>query len=73
MMSETAETEVVAYRTETAPEGEPMFERRELTQFDDDDSAAGGAIGKMLCFFFLYTVVAMSIVGWWTWLSVGGR
>ena len=72
-MSQTAETEIVAYHTETIPEGEPLFVNRELTQFDADDSEAGGAIGKMLCFFFLYTVIAMSIVGWWTWSSVAGR
>ena len=52
---------------------EPMFDVKEIAQFDADDVAAGRAIGKMLSFFFLYTVVAMSIVGVWTWLTIAER
>jgi hypothetical protein len=72
-MSEIAKPEVVVYHTESPSEDEPMFVTQELTRFDADDSEAGGAIGKLLCFFFLYTVIAMSIVGWWTWSSVAAR
>lgn len=42
------------------------FDRSELTQFDNDDSLAGRAIGKLLSSFFLYTVIAMALVAWWT-------
>ena len=46
------------------------FEREELAQFDADDVTAGKAIGVMLSLFFLYTMVAMSIVGYWTFCSI---
>lgn len=49
-----------------------LFEADELSQFDDDDVTAGRAICKMLSWFFLYTVIAMSLVGWWTFSSVFG-
>jgi len=42
------------------------FSERQIEQFDADDGDAGRAIGKMLASFFLYTVIAMSIVAWWT-------
>ena len=46
---------------------QPLFEDDELTQFDADDVHAGGMIGKMLSLFFLYTVIAMALVGYWTY------
>lgn len=49
----------------------PLFDREELAEFDSDDSQAGGAIGKMLALFFFYTVIAMSLVAWWTFRAVG--
>ena len=45
---------------------ESLFSPAELQQFEADDVTAGSAIGKMLSWLFLYTVVAMSIVSWWT-------
>ena len=66
-MSETQETAVTHA---TAPAGEPLFQEAELEQFDADDTEAGAAIGKMLSFFFLYTIVVMSIAAWWTFASV---
>ena len=67
--------------TEEHPEGaegqvtatelpENPFEREELAQFDADDVTAGKAIGVMLSLFFLYTMIAMSIVGYWTFCQV---
>ncbi|MEX2286134.1 MAG: hypothetical protein WD648_03530 [Planctomycetaceae bacterium] len=53
---------------ETMPIKE-LFDRHELAQFDADDVTAGRAIGKMLSLFFLYTVIAMGIVAWWTYSS----
>jgi len=44
----------------------PLFEEDELEQFDADDVTAGSAICKMLSLFFLYTVIVMAIVGFWT-------
>lgn len=72
-MSHTVEKEVLTYHTESPSEGEPLFVNEELTQFDADDTEAGLAIGKLLCFFFLYTIIGMSIVGYWTWTSVAAR
>ncbi len=42
------------------------FTGQQIDQFDADDGDAGRAIGKMLALFFLYTVVVMSGVGYWT-------
>ena len=51
--------------TGAAGEG-PLFEDDELEQFDADDVQAGSALCKMLSLFFLYTVIAMAVVGLWT-------
>jgi hypothetical protein len=59
--------------TAPAESTEPMFEDYELAQFDEDDTTAGRAICKMLSLFFLYTVFAMALVGYWTFrTSTGG-
>lgn len=47
----------------------PLFSREEIRQFDVDDVEAGRRIGKILTTLFVYTLVAMSIVIWWS-LSV---
>jgi hypothetical protein len=49
----------------------PLFTAVEIEQFEADDVVAGAAIGKMLSILFLYTVLAMSLVGWITygWIS----
>lgn len=49
-----------------APSDTPLFSAVEIEQFDADDVAAGSAIGKMLSLLFLYTVLAMGLVSWWT-------
>ena len=46
---------------------EALFEPDEFAQFDRDDTAAGSHIGKMLAVFFLYTVIVMALVAWWTY------
>jgi hypothetical protein len=43
-----------------------LFTDQQIEQFEEDDGDAGRAIGKMLATFFLYTVIAMSGVAWWT-------
>lgn len=48
----------------------PMFSAVEVEQFEADDVVAGSAIGKMLSVLFLYTVLAMSFVGWWTYTAL---
>lgn len=49
---------------------EPLFTAVEVEQFEADDVVAGSAIGKMLSILFLYTVLVMSFVGWWTYSSI---
>jgi hypothetical protein len=59
--------------TAPAESTEPLFEDQELAQFDEDDTTAGRDICKMLSLFFLYTVIAMALVGYWTFgASTGG-
>lgn len=54
--------------TETAAASDdPLFTPVELEQFEADDVVAGSAIGKMLSILFLYTVLVMSFVGYWTY------
>ena len=48
----------------------PPFDADELKQFDADDALAGSIIGKMLSLLFIYTLIAMSLVSWWTWKSL---
>ncbi|MEO2015791.1 MAG: hypothetical protein ABGZ53_15625 [Fuerstiella sp.] len=52
------------------PDNEPLFTALEVQQFEADDVVAGSAIGKMLSALFLYTILAMSFVTWWTFTSV---
>ncbi len=49
---------------------EPQFDNAEIRQFEADDIQAGRAITKMLSLLFIYTLIAMSIVSWWTWTSI---
>jgi hypothetical protein len=66
-------SEPVSHATATLPaseapspgEGGP-FTETQVEQFEEDDGDAGRAIGKMLALFFLYTIIAMSGVAWWT-------
>ena len=58
----------------TAPANDQdLFSRDDLKQFAADDVVAGSAIGKMLTLFFAYTVVAMSLVAWWTFSDTAER
>lgn len=47
----------------------PLFTPVQVEQFEADDVEAGSAIGKMLSILFLYTVLVMSFVAWWTYRS----
>lgn len=49
---------------------EELFDKSQLKYFDNEDTHAGAAIGKMLSLFFLYTVVAMALVAYWTYTVV---
>ena len=48
-----------------------LFSRDELRQFAADDAAAGRSIVKILSALFIYTLIAMSVVIWWTLRTVG--
>ncbi len=47
-----------------------LFSAEEICQFAADDEEAGRRIGKILASLFVYTLVAMSIVTWWTFRVV---
>lgn len=46
--------------------GDSLFTREELRQFEEDDTEAGRRIGKILTSLFVYTLIAMSFVIWWS-------
>jgi hypothetical protein len=48
-----------------------VFTNAEWEQFREEDNSAGQAIGKILVTLFLYTVIIMSLVSWWTFRMVG--
>ena len=56
-----------------APHPENPFDEADLQQFEDDDVTAGVAITKMLSTLFIYTLIAMSIVSYWTWIHEAGK
>jgi len=51
----------------------PLFTAVEIDEFAADDVVAGKAIGQMLSLLFLYTVLAMALVSWWTFRTVSER
>jgi hypothetical protein len=57
----------------TPPADEDLFSRDDVKEFASADVEAGSAIGKMLSFFFLYTVLAMGLVAWWTYSDTSER
>ncbi len=60
----TAHADDAATATAELPQA---FDKADLQQFKDDDVAAGGTICKMLCLLFVYTLIVMSYVAYWTW------
>lgn len=50
-----------------ATSDDTLFTPVEIEQFEADDVVAGSAIGKMLSILFLYTVLVMSFVAYWTY------
>ena len=65
------EIELPAPSPSSANTNEPFFSRQEIRQFDSDDAEAGRRIGKILTTLFVYTLIAMSVVIWWTLRTVG--
>ncbi len=49
---------------------ENPFDRDEIKQFEADDIETGKVIGKMLSLFFIYTIIAMALVGYLTWSKI---
>ena len=48
-----------------------LFDREELRKFAADDSDAGRHIAKILCALFMYPLIVMTAVIWWTMRTVG--
>ncbi|HEX6985817.1 MAG TPA: hypothetical protein VF170_10585 [Planctomycetaceae bacterium] len=59
---------------ETTPTAAPPsvrpFDAEELAALDREDVQAGKVMARLLCFFFLYTVVVTIIAAWWTWDAI---
>lgn len=70
--SEASQASRYSSENDFHPEEAPsLFTREELRQFAADDAEAGGRIGKILASLFIYTVVAMSVVIWWSFRTIG--
>ena len=46
------------------------FNDQDLKDFDADDVDAGKTLGRLLSFFFMYTIIAVGMVCWFTWEAV---
>ena len=68
--SDSAEIRRSSADTHDVVESE-LFSREELRQFADDDSQAGRQIGAILCSLFIYPLVVMTGVIWWTFRTLG--
>ena len=47
-----------------------LFSREELRPFAAEDSGAGRNIAKILCALFVYPLIVMTVVIWWTMQTV---
>ncbi|MDA1163253.1 MAG: hypothetical protein O3B13_09140 [Planctomycetota bacterium] len=63
-MSEAVTESAVEQPSAVAPE--PLFSKADIREFESEDSSAGRIICKMLSILFIYTLIAMSIVSYWT-------
>ncbi|MGZ0172283.1 MAG: hypothetical protein ACKVHE_22305 [Planctomycetales bacterium] len=59
-------SEVATEAAAPAETPEPLFSNADLREFESEDVAAGRIICKMLSILFIYTLIAMSIVSFWT-------
>ena len=53
--------------TATLAGSQPVFTDRAWSEFGSEDAYAGQFIGKMLCAFFIYSLIVMAGVWWWTY------
>ncbi|MGC1274743.1 MAG: hypothetical protein WBC44_13640 [Planctomycetaceae bacterium] len=53
-----------------SPPPDRPFDAEELAALDQEDVQAGRVMARLLCFFFLYTVVVTALAGWWTWAAI---
>lgn len=51
----------------------PSFTDAQISQFQKDDLTAGKFIGRTLVLIFLYSVIVMGGVIWWTQSSIAER
>jgi hypothetical protein len=52
------------------PQSVRPFDAEELAALDREDVQAGKVMARLLCFFFLYTIVVTVIAAWWTWDAI---
>jgi hypothetical protein len=53
-----------------APPQATQLSPDEFAALDREDVQAGKLIGRLLAFFFLYTVVVTILAAWWTWDAI---
>ena len=57
---------MIESRNETNLMDDNGFTPEDHFMFKDDDLTAGRTIGKILCTLFFYSLLAMSVVIWWS-------
>lgn len=48
----------------------PQLSADEYAALDREDVQAGRLIGRLLAFFFLYTIFVTILAAWWTWAAI---
>lgn len=59
---------MTAPQTDSPPQ--PRLSAEEYAALDREDVQAGRLIGRLLAFFFLYTIVVTILAAWWTWAAI---
>ena len=59
-------SEVATEAAAPAETPEPLFSNADLREFESEDVLAGQIICKMLSILFIYALIAMTIVSFWT-------
>ena len=70
---ETPSAELYPPVDSSSADAASLFTEGEWEQFQEADNVAGRAIGRILTTLFLYTVIIMLFVSWWTFKTVGAQ
>ena len=59
-----------AHDPHAVPPGASQLAPEEFSALEREDVEAGTLIGRLLAFFFLYTIVVTILAAWWTWDAI---